>query len=114
MRNRRISIAILIGALLIVCASEIRADVLTVGNAEAQFQSITSAVAAAKTGDVIQINTGTYVEQLAMDKTLTLEGVGKPVIRGTGSGSVITVLADNCIIKGLVVEHSGGDLQAED
>jgi nitrous oxidase accessory protein len=43
-----------------------------------------------------------------------LEGVGKPLIRGSGVGSVILVTAAGCTIRGFAIERSGGDLQRED
>ncbi|MBS1788422.1 MAG: nitrous oxide reductase family maturation protein NosD [Acidobacteria bacterium] len=77
-------------------------------------ESIQTAIAAAKPGDTIRIESGIYVGQVILDKALTLEGIGKPVLRGTGKGSVVVVAADRCTIRGFVIEHSGGDLQAED
>lgn len=98
--------------LAIAAAVEGRADVLTVGGGG--YASVEAAVRSARSGDTIQITSGDYVGNVVLDKTLTLEGTGEARIIGIGSGSVITVLADNCIIRGLDVRHSGGDLQAED
>jgi nitrous oxidase accessory protein len=89
-------------------------DVLTVGGVEGRFRTIGSAVSNAHSGDQIMVAAGVYDENVVLDKTLTLTGVGQPTIRGTGRGSVLTVTADNCVISGFAVEHSGGDLQAED
>ena len=80
---------------------------------QSRFNSIGAAIKAACAGDTIQVRSGNYSEAIVIDKTLALEGLDKPVIRGE-SGSVITVLADRCTIRGFVVEHSGGDLQTED
>src|SRR5262249_11247735 len=91
-----------------------KAETLTVGPPPARFQSIQSAIAAAKPGDVIQVQPGVYTGQFIIDKRVALEGVGKPVLRGEGRGSVVIVIADRCSIRGFVIEHSGGDLQAED
>ena len=65
-------------------------------------------------GDTIEVQTGTYVGNLVLSKQIVLAGLGKPVLRGEGVGSVITTLADSCVIKGFVIEHSGGDLTRED
>ncbi|HEV2667694.1 MAG TPA: nitrous oxide reductase family maturation protein NosD, partial [Blastocatellia bacterium] len=91
-----------------------KAEILTVGPPPARFQTIQSAVAAAKPGDVIRVQPGVYTGQFILDKQLALEGLGKPVLRGDGRGSVVIVSADHCSIRGFVIEHSGGDLQAED
>ena len=105
---------ILIGLALVGFASEASAEIWSVGQSDAQFQSVQAAIAAAKPGDTIQVHSGTYVGDLALDKPVVLEGVGKPTLRGSGQGSVVTAVADGCTIKGFAIEHSGGDLQKED
>lgn len=77
-------------------------------------ESIQSAIAAAKAGDTIRVESGLYTGQIILDKPLRLEGLGKPILRGEGKGSVIVIAADGCTIRGFIVERSGGDLQAED
>lgn len=76
--------------------------------------SVREAIRQADPGDTIRIEAGVYVGNLRLEKPLALEGVGKPIIRGEGSGSVITVLADGCAIRGLVIERSGRVLVEED
>lgn len=90
------------------------AEVLTVGTRGSQFQTIQEAIAAAHPDDVVRVNAATYTGQIVIDKRITLEGVGKPVLRGDGKGSVVIVTAEGCTIRGLIIEHSGRDLQAED
>ncbi|MGE0130388.1 MAG: nitrous oxide reductase family maturation protein NosD [Blastocatellales bacterium] len=97
-----------------ISAIAAKAEILIVGPSPARFQTVQSAIAEAKPGDTIQVQPGVYTGQLILDKQLTLEGVGKPVLRGEGRGSVVIVIADRCAIRGFVVEHSGGNLQAED
>jgi nitrous oxidase accessory protein len=63
---------------------------------------------------VIRVQAGTYIGQFILDKQLTLEGIGKSILRGAGQGSVVIVTADHCVIRGFRIEHSGRDLQAED
>ena len=78
------------------------------------YSSVRDAIAGAAAGDTIRVESGTYPGSLALDKPLILEGVGKPVIHGDEQGSIITVLADGCTIRGLILEHSGGMLVKED
>jgi len=94
-------------------ASALNAKVLTVGPG-ADHLTLQTAVAAAQAGDTIQVSSGTYEGQIVLDRPLHLEGLDKPVLRGSGRGSVLAVLADHCAIRGFVIEHSGKDLQAED
>ncbi len=75
--------------------------------------SIQSAIHSSKAGDTIRVYPGAYSEDLTLDRQLTLEGIGKPLLHGSGKGSVITVTADGCAIRGFVIEHSGGELQQE-
>jgi nitrous oxidase accessory protein len=79
-----------------------------------RYNSVREAIARAAAGDTVQIERGTYPGSLVLDKPLTLEGVSKPVIHGDDSGSIVTVLADGCVIRGLILEHSGGMLVKED
>ena len=90
-----------------------QAATLTVGPT-AQFQSIQNAVAYAQSGDVIEVRGGTYNENLLIDKQLSLIGVDRPAVHGSGSGSVVVITAGSCVFRGFRVEHSGGDLQTED
>ncbi len=76
--------------------------------------NLQSAIASAKPGDTLLIPSGTHVGNLLIDKRMVLKGVDAPVIRGEGSGSVITITADSCVIEGVVVEHSGAMLVNED
>ena len=78
------------------------------------ISSIRDAVASAQPGDTIEVHPGTYTGNLVLDKPLTLVGMGKPVVRGDGRGSVITVTGGHCTIRGFVVERSGEMLVDED
>lgn len=99
---------------LTLSALSARSATLIVGTDNAAFQSIQQAVNAANNGDVIQVRSGVYTGNLILNKQITLEGIGRPVLRGAGTGSVVTVLADGCTVSGFVIEHCGGDLTRED
>jgi len=105
---------LLVCLILAVSASGARSETLTVGGEGGQFRSVQDAINAAGPGDTIEIRGGTYPGDLLLDKRITLEGKGRPLLRGTGRGSIITVVADGCAIRGFVIEHSGGDLTRED
>ena len=76
--------------------------------------SIQQAVSLAQPGDTIEVQPGSYTGNLVLNKPLTMVGVGWPVIRGEGQGSVITINGAGCTIRGFIVEHSGDMLVDED
>ena len=112
MKNQSPARAFLIPLVLIFSAALVRGETLVAG--AGKFQSIQTAIDMARNGDTIEVQTGTYVGNLVLNKQIILAGLGKPVLRGEGVGSVITTTADRCVIKGFVIEHSGGDLTRED
>lgn len=100
--------------LLLVAATAVRAETLTVGPAPARFAALSEALAAAQAGDTIRVAAGAYTGLFLLTTPLTLEGEPGAVLRGTGRGSVVVVAADRCTIRGFIIEHSGADLQNED
>ena len=58
-------------------------------------------------GDTIEVDAGTYVENVNVTKRLTLRGIGMPAVDANGSGSAITVSADGCVMVGFRV--TGGE-----
>ncbi len=78
------------------------------------FTTVQEAIAAAVPGDVVRVQQGTYGGNIVLDKALVLEGIGKPIVHGEGRGSTVTVTADGCTLRSLIIEHSGGMLFDED
>jgi nitrous oxidase accessory protein len=76
-------------------------------------ESIAAALAAAHPGDTVRVGPGSYRENLVIDKPLTLEGAGRPVLSGGGHGDVIRVRAPGVTIRALVLRDSGADLGAQ-
>ena len=70
----------------------------------ADYTSIQAAIDAASAGDVIEVNSGTYFENVNVNKQLTLRGVdtgsGKPVVDALDTGSAITLSADGIFLEG--------------
>ena len=69
---------------------------------------------AAQPNQIVRVTAGTYTGNLVLRKPVVLEGAGRPMLRGEGKGSVITILAPGCTVRGFVIEHSGGMLVDED
>jgi nitrous oxidase accessory protein len=72
------------------------------------FTTIRQAIAAAEKGDTILVETGTYREKnLVINKPVFLKGIGLPVLDGEKKYEIIAVKADNVIVEGFRVVHSG-------
>lgn len=68
--------------------------------------AVAEAIRRAAPGDRIVLRAGTYHEgPLVIDKPLTLEGEGRPVIRGRGDHTLLRVTADSVVLRGLVLAH---------
>jgi nitrous oxidase accessory protein len=101
-------------AALVVCltvaAVPAEARTWTVGGPDADFPFISPAIAAASGGDTIEIRAGVYREDLVVDRRLTIIGIGRPTLIGTGVGTVVTIVAPRCELSGLTIEGSGTGL----
>ncbi len=95
-------------------------DTIQVDNeGDGDYETIQEAVNNANEGDLIEVYSGTYEENVVINTQVTLQGIdeelgsggesGKPVVDGGSSGNVIDVQADGVIITGLVIQNSGKD-----
>ncbi|MFH1049065.1 MAG: NosD domain-containing protein, partial [Patescibacteria group bacterium] len=68
------------------------------------YPSIQWAIDSASAGDKIWVDSGTYYENVNINKQLTLEGIntggGKPVVDAKGKGRAITLSADGITLEG--------------
>lgn len=71
------------------------------------YSRIGDALAVAQAGDWIEVQAGHYLESLVVDKQVTLQGVGQPIIDGQGKGTVVTLAAEGVVFTGFVVQGSG-------
>jgi nitrous oxidase accessory protein len=72
-------------------------------------QSIQEAVDAANAGDIIEVHSGYYYENVNVTKPLTLRGMGGPVVDAGGKGSAITLSASGISIDGFTAVNSSRD-----
>jgi nitrous oxidase accessory protein len=71
-------------------------------------------IAAASPGDTIEIPPGLYEENVLIDKSITLVGVGQPVIDGGGRGhDIVEITAPDVTVRGFVIRNTGTDLDKE-
>ncbi|MDD1685402.1 protein kinase [Methanoregula sp.] len=102
-------LAIIALACLLICLPVAAGD-HTVAPTGAEFSSIKDAIDWSIGGDTIRVESGTYTENLRLDKKLTLIGVdtgsGAPVIAPSKAGNVVEILADGCSIQGFTIQNS--------
>ena len=74
-------------------------------------ESIQAAIEGADPGDIVEVSSGTYRENVNVDRPLILFGVdtggGRPVVDAGGRGSAITLSGSEAVLEGFVVTNSG-------
>lgn len=76
-------------------------------------EELATAVASAKEGDTIEVESGTFNGSLQIDKSLTLIGKNWPIIDGQNNGTVVNISAPDTTIRGFVIKNSGQSLDHE-
>ena len=72
----------------------------------ADFTGIQDAIDNASDGDTIIVYFGIYYENVVVYKSVTLRGVGQPVVDAGGEGYAITLSADGITLEGFYVSNS--------
>jgi len=76
-------------------------------NKGTDYTTIQAAINDSNPGDEIQVDSGTYFENVNVNKQLTLRGIGMPVVDAGGSGSTITLAADGIRLEGFTANGGG-------
>jgi eukaryotic-like serine/threonine-protein kinase len=109
--HRPVCTLFLIIIILIAGISAADASEYTVAPAGAEFTSIQMAINQAFPGDTVFVKSGTYDENLMLDKKILLIGVdsgeGSPVLAPVKTGNSIEILADGCRVEGISILNSG-------
>lgn len=76
---------------------------------EGSFASIQEAINKAENGSTIHIPSGTYLEHIVINKTISLvgENASTTIIDGENDGTVVKITADNVSITGFTIQNSG-------
>jgi parallel beta-helix repeat protein len=80
------------------------------GTLKFPYQYIHDAVENATNGDTIFVFNGTYLENLIVDKTLSIIGEkeNSTIIDGKYKGYILHILSDSVILKNFTIRNSGG------
>jgi nitrous oxidase accessory protein len=59
------------------------------------------------------VEAGTYRGDLYLDKPVHLVGVGRPILQGSGSGSVVRIRAADVTVEGFDIDGLGGAIRRD-
>ena len=78
------------------------------GNGPNNYTKIQDAINDAKDGYIIYVYPGYYNENIVINKSISLIGIGeeKPVINGKGNRSAVKIIADGCLLKNFIVKSN--------
>jgi parallel beta-helix repeat protein len=82
------------------------------GSGGADFTGIQDAINNASMGDTIIVHSGVYYENVVVDKSVTLKGIGYPIVDARRSGSAIRLTADGITLVGFTATYSGSSPNA--
>ena len=101
--------------LLLLSAGAVSATTITVDDSGgADYTSIQAAINNASAGDIIEVQSGAYLENVIVNKTLSLKGIGMPLVNASGSGTAITITSGGSTVDGFIVTGSGADWNGGD
>ncbi|HWQ96076.1 MAG TPA: NosD domain-containing protein, partial [Candidatus Methylomirabilis sp.] len=85
-----------------------RSIIITVNDSGgADYTRIQDAIDNASVGDTIEVQSGTYYENVNVNKQLTLRSIGMPVVNASGNGSAFTLAVDGIMLEGFTATGSG-------
>jgi len=77
-------------------------------SAGGEVQTIAAALELASPGDFIRVEPGHYREHnLVIDKPVTLEGIGNPLVDGEGNGTLLVIRANEVTVRGFDLRNTG-------
>jgi nitrous oxidase accessory protein len=99
---------VLAAACLVVGATAARAQRTLDVSPDGPLKTLTAAVAMARAGDRVIVHEGVYHGATAVvDKPLSIEGRGSPILDGDNARGLILVKADDVTVRGLTLRNVG-------
>lgn len=109
MRGMRTVLAIVFLCILLTSAA---GEQITVCEEDCNFTHIQPAVTASKNGDTILIKSGTYKENLFIDKPLKIIGDGATLQSSVPYAPTVHITSDEVIVEGLTITDSSTAIKA--
>ena len=94
-------------------ATDSHAALLEVGEGR-PYSKIQQAIGNASSGDTLEVAGGVYLENVIVDKSITLKGLAGATVDGGGAGHTVVIKAPGVIFSGFRVIRSGSDLATDD
>ncbi|UCG95673.1 MAG: right-handed parallel beta-helix repeat-containing protein [archaeon] len=108
MRNKVVFVVAVMFSIFLSVLSmcpQVTASTITVPD---DYSTIQAAVDAASGGDTVSVLSGTYNENLIIDKQISLVGEGKETtVIGAGTGHVVRIISNGVEVSGFTVKGSG-------
>jgi len=82
---------------------------LLIVSPQGPYTTIEAALNEAKQGDTVEVRGGIYHTSLVVNKSVTLNGVGNPIIDGSGTGTVVKLAAPQIVFRGFDIRNSGSE-----
>ena len=98
--GRALRIAIGITVLVLLLAGSANAATLAVCKTGCVYSSIQDGINAASNADIVIVYSGTYYQNVTVNKRLTLRGIGQPIVDAGGNESAITLAANGITLEG--------------
>jgi nitrous oxidase accessory protein len=99
---------VLAAACLVVGATAARAQRTLDVSPDGPLKTLTAAVAMARAGDRVIVHEGVYHgATVVVDKPLSIEGRGSPILDGDNARGLILVKADDVTVRGLTLRNVG-------
>jgi eukaryotic-like serine/threonine-protein kinase len=107
--QRLVCYIVIITLMSVISIPAADASEYTVAPAGAEYTSIQEAINRAFPGDTILVNSGTYRENLLLDKKINLIGIdsggGAPIIDPANKRNAMEILADGCRVEGFTFQN---------